>query len=119
MIWKYFDELNTVLVPRTGNDDLIMKPDFSKSIALINKRARERESLDKVSYMTINEKRKQIGLEEIDGGDELLVPFNLVPLDQLNFGNIEEEKKFYMKFISGGLTPEESKQLTKVVFRNG
>jgi len=47
-------------------------------------------------YMTTNEKRKLVGLEEISGLDEILVPFNLVNLgDDNSFSgtNDPEEKK--------------------------
>lgn len=40
---------------------------------------RKLETGNAISAMTINEKREQLGLEPIDGGDEILIPMNLVP----------------------------------------
>lgn len=38
------------------------------------------ETADKINAMTINEKRLALGLDEVKGGDDILIPFNLVPL---------------------------------------
>jgi len=47
---------------------------------------------DKIHAMTINEKRIALGLTEIKGGDEILVPLNLVSLSSQR-ESPEEEKK--------------------------
>ena len=56
------------------------------------------ETADKIYAMTINEKREEIGLDRIDGGDDILIPFNLVPLgtdttSTKTFDNTEVKKK--------------------------
>lgn len=40
------------------------------------------ESGIKNSYMTINEARSKQGLDPVDGGDKILVPFNMIPLGE-------------------------------------
>lgn len=42
------------------------------------------ETADKVHAMTTNEKRAALGLDPIKGGDEILVPINLMPLSTPN-----------------------------------
>lgn len=50
------------------------------------------ERLGKSGWMTLNEKREMDGLEEpVEGGDEILVPFNLVPLSAVAIDFEEDE----------------------------
>ena len=50
-------------------DEFILKLDKDKISALANKREAIWGRLEKVSFMTTNEKRKQVGLARIKGGD--------------------------------------------------
>jgi len=52
-------------------NEIVMKLDKDKISALANKREAIWERLEKVSFMTINEKRKQVGLVPIKGGDAI------------------------------------------------
>lgn len=45
---------------------------------------KETDTLVKGSVMTINEGRERQGLDPIEGGDTILVPFNMVPLDKID-----------------------------------
>ena len=71
--------LNSWLVPRYG-DGLTLKYNRENIDALRIKRELQRASLEPVTYMTSNEKRKAIGLDPIDGGDELLIDANKIPI---------------------------------------
>lgn len=55
------------------------------------------ETADKVHALTTNEKREMLGLEPIKGGDDILVPFNLLPL-----GTEQEKKEETKKTTKGG-----------------
>jgi len=83
-LMKHFvDELNNWLVPRYGNENLKLSIDKENILALTQRKLRRAQALESISYMTINEKRKAIGFEPIDGGDQLLVALGQVPLDRL------------------------------------
>ena len=55
------------------------------------------ETANKINAMTTNEKREEINLEPIKGGDDILVPFNLVPLGES--GDTEKSLKRRQKLI--------------------
>jgi len=50
------------------------------------------EVADKINAMTINEKRIALGLTEIQGGDDILIPLNLVALSSQRESTQEEKK---------------------------
>ena len=52
-------------------DEFILKLDKDNISAMASKREAIWERLEKVSFMTTNEKRKQVGLAPIKGGDEM------------------------------------------------
>jgi len=64
------DELNNWLSPQFG-DNIRLDYDKNAIDALIERRQQKSDALEKVSYMTVNEKREASGLEPIDGGDVL------------------------------------------------
>ena len=96
--------LNRWLVPRFG-DDLYLTYSKESIDALRIKREMQRSSLEKVSFMTINEKREAIGLEKIDGGDEILIDSNKIPVAMVNDVNITPQQqedvgqKLYIKTL--------------------
>lgn len=51
----------------------------------VDQKLKETESGVKSFYMTINEARERHGLDPISNGDEILVPFNMVPLGDVTF----------------------------------
>ena len=64
------DHISRWLVKLSG-ENYILKLDKDNIPAIANKREAIWERLEKVSFMTINEKRKQVGLAKIKGGDVL------------------------------------------------
>jgi len=50
-------------------DDFVLKLDKDNISAMVSKREAIWERLEKVSFMTTNEKRKQVGLAPIKDGD--------------------------------------------------
>lgn len=83
LMQHFVDELNIWLVPRYGNSQLKLFIDKENILALTQRKLRRAQALETISYMTINEKRKAVGLEVIDGGDQLLVTLGQIPLDQV------------------------------------
>ena len=76
-------DLNEWLVPRFG-DDLEMRYDIDSIPAMAEQRTRVFESVTQGvqnGILTRNEAREQLGYEPIDGGDSLLVPATLMPLN--------------------------------------
>jgi len=61
-----------------------------------DEKRKDLEVADKIHAMTINEKREALGLPEIKGGDDILVPFNLIALS----AEKEPETKKKLKNLS-------------------
>ena len=97
--------LNKWLVPRFGENQTLAycKENIEP---LRQKREMQRQSLEGVSFMTINEKREAIGLEPIEGGDELLVDSNKVPV---NFAmDLTSDSDLVKNIESMGYTKQEA-----------
>ena len=76
-------DLNEWLVPRFG-EDLELRYDIDSIPAMAEQRTRVFESVTQGvqnGILTRNEAREQLGYEPIDGGDSLLVPATLMPLN--------------------------------------
>lgn len=97
------DNLNQHLSPLYG-DDITIEFDEDSIQTLAPRRAKKALSLNELTYLTINEKREMLGIEPIDGGDDLDQPRELTPLPQ------EVTKKKYIdKLCKEGM--EKSKAL--------
>lgn len=79
----FVNELNNWLVPRYGNENLKLEINEDKILPLTQRKLRRSQALESISHMTINEKRKLSGLPSLEGGDQLLVAFGQIPLDQV------------------------------------
>tara|TARA_R110000823_G_C15921463_1_gene498712 strand:+ start:185 stop:1468 length:1284 start_codon:yes stop_codon:yes gene_type:complete len=112
-------EMNTWIVPRYGKG-LRLSYNEDAVEAISTKRDRKRQSLEGVTFMTVNEKRLAMGLEELGGGDTLLTEMNKIPLDQVVFNNEEslpEDEKSYLKsLITQGYNEKKAKILTGLVY---
>ena len=76
-------DMNEWLVPKFG-DDLELRYDIDSIPAMAEQRTRVFESVTQGvqnGILTRNEAREQLGYEPIDGGDSLLVPATLMPLN--------------------------------------
>jgi HK97 family phage portal protein len=73
------DDLNNWLVPVFG-DNLILDYDKDEIEALQEDREKVWTRVQNANWLTVNEKRSATGYEEIDGGDVVLVPATLVPI---------------------------------------
>ena len=68
LVNQYITELNMTLVPRYGNN-LVLKFNSDRIQATMIKKARMMESVNKITFITINEKREKFGFEPRDDGD--------------------------------------------------
>ncbi|WP_020476258.1 phage portal protein [Zavarzinella formosa] len=80
LLSMYMDAINRWLTPLYG-DGLFLWYDEAGIPALEPMRNEKANRVNAASYMTINEKRREMGLDDIDGGDVVLVPFNDIPLE--------------------------------------
>jgi HK97 family phage portal protein len=62
-------ELNGWLVPQFG-DGLTLKLDLDDIPALAHKRAARFDRINSSDFLTVNEKRKALGMTDIEGGDK-------------------------------------------------
>lgn len=69
---------------------LTLSFDFDSIDAIQEKKRQLWQKLEAVTFLTINEKRKAIGYDDIDGGDLLYMPANLLPLGY-DAGNIIQD----------------------------
>ena len=89
------DELNNWLVPQFGDDRLYVDYDKDEIEALQEDRGavwdRAMEAV-RQGVLTRNEARLLLGYEEIEGGDVLMVPGNMLPLNVVGGGGMETEE---------------------------
>jgi HK97 family phage portal protein len=86
LIYHVRDELNNWLVPQfTGRTNQSIEVDaILDDVAALSLRSERRwERVSAATFMTINEKRTAVGLAEIEGGDALLVPSSVLPLEDV------------------------------------
>jgi len=107
----YKSETNNWLFKNTDNQlgyDLNEIPAFAEKRDNLWKRA------ETSNFLTINEKRAIVGYEEKEGGDEILVPANLLPLGfepPDDKSNADDEKKEFQKLIDDGYTKEQAEKM--------
>ncbi len=74
------DAFNRWLTPLYG-EDLFLWYDEEMIPALEPLRKQKAERINAAAYMTINEKRRAMGLDDVEGGDVIFVPTTSVPLE--------------------------------------
>jgi HK97 family phage portal protein len=77
------DELNRWLVPMYSDKSIELGFNEEDIPSLEAKRRDRAERLAKMDFVTDNEKRAAVGVEDIASGDVLLKPANLIPADSL------------------------------------
>jgi len=116
MIDKYIDSLNEALVPLYGND-LKLSYRIEDIAALVSKRAKKMDTLEKVSYLTINEKREQLEYDPIEGGDELLIriaqTMGVIPLSAIDE---QAQQLFVEDKMKQGMDYEKAKKLFEITY---
>lgn len=78
LMQQMVDALNEFLVPEFGED---LKLEFKSPVVEDRKQSLEEYAQGLTNgYMSINEVREQEGMEPVEGGDDLYLPFNLTPV---------------------------------------
>lgn len=85
----YLEAFNRWLTPLYG-DGLYLWYDESGIAALEAVRNEKATRINAAAYMTINEKRREMGLDDIEGGDVVLVQSSTIPLDMAGAINLPE-----------------------------
>jgi HK97 family phage portal protein len=86
MVFSHFDNW---LTPLYG-EGMFIELNEDSIDAMEDKRWMKYDRLEKVSFLTANEKRTAVGLAPVDGGDALLVDSGKVPIDILSDGILNE-----------------------------
>lgn len=84
------DEFNNWLTPAWGDERLYLEYDRDAIEALREELGAVYTRMAQAHWLTVNEKRMACGKGEIKGGDEILIPSTLIPLNDIS-GNIKEE----------------------------
>ena len=91
--------------------------------AFDKKEERKWERLQNSDYLTMNEKRTAVGLDESEGADDILVPANMIPIKSVSMfetetdegggdtENQEEEEKRIQQLMNNGLNRNEALEL--------
>lgn len=82
-------ELTRWLLPMFG-DNLRLEINDDEIAALAPRRKEKWDAIQGATFLTINEKRTSLGYEPVEGGDTLLVPSNLLPLNDPLDGLMDE-----------------------------
>ncbi len=80
LLGQVLDGFNRWLAPLYG-DDVFLWYDEETIPALEPLRRQKADRVNAAGYMTINEKRRAMGLDDIEGGDVILVPTSSIPLE--------------------------------------
>lgn len=108
----YLEGFNRWLVPLYGKDQFLWY-DEEMIPALEPLRKDKAERINAAGYMTINEKRRAMGLDDEEGGDVLLVPSTNIPIG-MTMDDPEAEDKHRVWLESKGYTPERAARLAKL-----
>jgi HK97 family phage portal protein len=116
---NYFQtEFNNWFFNNDTNKNYYFEYNLDKIPALAPRREILWEKIQNANFLTINEKRKAVGYEEIPGGDKVLVPATMIDINDLSLTDddlseeaTEDEKQAIAKLIEEGHTKEEAENL--------
>ena len=122
-------EYNNWLTPRytakkrQGGESIYLDYDISDVPALALRRDKNWERANTSSHLTINEKRALTGQKPIDGGDTILVPATMIPLDLAVSGDFGDDDntdagkaRFVQQLRSERYSVQETERLVKLAF---
>jgi HK97 family phage portal protein len=96
-----FESLSEFLLPRYGEDPAKMRivADMDSIPALVMRRNKELKLRKEIGIESINELRSSVhGRDDVEGGDDVLVPANLVPVGQVDLaGDLEKNPSAFPK----------------------
>lgn len=117
ILYKVRDELNVWLAPKFG-DDVVLGIDEDKISALNARRDLVWDRMQGAQFLTINEKRKAVGYEAVDDGDQVLVPAAMLPLGFDPETDGEGNKQQYTEWLTKecGYNKRTADELTKLAY---
>lgn len=80
LLYSIRDEFNNWLTPMYG-ENIRLQCKLDDVPALTERRKQHFEMVMSNDVLTVNEKREELGLEPVEGGDVVLVPSTMMPLD--------------------------------------
>lgn len=83
LLCAFLEDLNTWLTSLYG-EDLYLWYDEEMIPALEPRRKEKADRIQNARYMTVNEQRRAMGLDDAKGGDVILVGYNTVPLELID-----------------------------------
>lgn len=101
LVDRIVDALNAWLVPQFGAD-LVLGYDRDAIEALQEDRAALWERVREADWLTVNEKRRATGYDDIDGGDIVLVSAAMLPLDGGRQDTAKGANGHETKVLTGG-----------------
>lgn len=116
--------LNSILeslsywITKSTNLKVELLPDLDKVSALLPRRliARQNARADLAAgIITTNEARAEIGYDEVDGGDEIMVPAAKLPLN-FDLTGLDEQK-FMQWLVNEGVDANSAQQFVKQAFK--
>ena len=82
--------LNRWLIPQFGDESLYLCIDEDSIPALEARRKRLSDRVGESTFMTTNEKRAVMGMDDVDGGDSVLIDAGKIPLDLVDSVELNE-----------------------------
>ena len=104
----YFDLLNAELVPLYGTN-LRLEPDYTDTMVMRQREDNTMQKINKINYLTPNEKRAIVGYEDHPEGEGL---------DQGSTDSVESEEKsrFISQEVKDGLSYEEASEIANEIY---
>lgn len=118
----YRNELNAWLIEDERDKDVFIDYVLDDIPALVPRREIPWKRAQESDFLTINEKRELVGMEATDGGDVVLVPASMIPLDLagqeienevMSDEGEDEEDDVRKKLRKEGYTEEEIDEMMK------
>ena len=124
LLGSLLQELSDWLFPfyGQGSRGLYLCYDQDKIPALQPRKFEAMERLEKISYLTINEKREMVGWDKYPDGDDILVSATMIPLGESR--EADEESKaavasLYKSAIKSGLSRKDALEICREFIANG
>jgi HK97 family phage portal protein len=117
-LYKLRDELNNWLVPQF-DETLMLKIDEDSISALAPRREAIWDKVQNAEFLTVNEKRQAVGYDEIEGGDEVLVPATMLPIGSTNEPAAQDDEKSFANWLmqEQGFSKQKAAQFARLAFK--
>jgi HK97 family phage portal protein len=100
-----FSSWNSSWVRRFGEENLVLDYDTDQILAIAADVQKIYDRLKSASFLTFNEKREAVGYPRTDGGDVILIPITMIPLDMVSEGDVDGLKS-HIAYVAKMLASE-------------